>query len=192
MGHFQAAKGDQNTPDVDQDGGDGDERNHAKQVEKARGVAQGDSAQGLAERALAASRTGKQVANETKKEPMANQAEGGRCQRQESESDAVVAAVGKQEGPGGAQRAFYLEQGFAAWGALSQALQQRIQEGIRGRQRCGQEETAKELGDGDQDADTGAQEKSLNPGIVVIDHFYEWVGFQKEGLPDEPRVVLWL
>ena len=61
-----------------------------------------------------------------------------------------------------------------------------------GRERGGQEQPADEFGEGYQATDTGAQKESFNPGIVVIDHFYERVGFQKESLPDESRVVLWL
>ena len=192
MGDFQPAKGDEDAPDVDEDGGDGDERDHGKEIEKTRGVAEGEGAQSLSQCALSTGCTGKQVANEAKEEPVADQAERGCCQGQQSETDAVVAAEGKQERPAFAQGTFYLEQCFAACRSLAQGLQDGVQEGIRGRQRGGQEEAADELGDGDEDTDTGAQEESLNPGIVVIDHFYEWIGFQKEGLPDEPRVVLWL
>ena len=192
MGDFQPAKGDQDSPDVDEDSGDGDERDNGKEIEKTRGVAEGDGAQSLCECALSTGCAGKQVANEAKEEPVADQAERGRCQGQQAETDAVVAAVGKEERPAVAQCAFYLEQCFAACRSLPQGLQDSVQEGFRGGQRGGQEQTADELGDGDEDTDAGAQEESLNPGIVVVDHFYEWVGFQKEGLPDEPRVVLWL
>ncbi len=192
MGHFQPAKGDEDAPDVDEDGGDGDERYHGKEIEKTRGGAKGDGTQSLGECALSTGRTGKQVADEAKEEPVADQAERGRSQRKQAEADTVIAAVGKEKRPAVAQCAFQLEQGFAACRSLPKGLQDSVEEGLRGRQRGGQEEAADELGDGDEDTDAGAQEESLNPGIVVVDHFYEWIGFQKEGLPDEPRIVLWL
>jgi len=192
VGHFQPAKGDEDAPDVDEDSGDGDERDNGKEIEKTRGVAEGDGSQSLGECALSTGCTSKQVANEAKEEPVADQAERGGCQRKQAETDAVVAAVGEEERPAVAQCAFYLEQCFAARSSLPQGLQHSVQKGVRWRQRGGQEEAADKLGDGDEDTDTGAQEESLNPGIVVIDHFYEWVGFQKEGLPYEPRIVLWL
>lgn len=176
MGYFQPSKGDEDAPHVDQDSGDGDEGNHGKEIEQSRGGAEGDRAQGLPRGALAPGGAGKQVAGQAKEEPLADEAERRGREGKEAKPDAVVTCISKEERPEGPQRTFSFEQGFVSERALAQAREDHIEERLGVGKRDGQEEAADKLGGRDQDTDRRAQKESLDPGVVIVDHFYEWVG----------------